>query len=54
MLDKQGAAHDTARMEHRSTYLGELRANWQLLLAASLGTGVGLQLFSYITGVFGP
>ena len=41
-------------MEHRSTYLGELRANWQLLLAASLGTGVGLQLFSYITGVFGP
>lgn len=54
MLDKPGAANDTARMEHRSTYLGELRANWQLLLAASLGTGVGLQLFSYITGVFGP
>lgn len=54
MLDKPGAAHDTARLEHRSTYLGELRANWQLLLAASLGTGVGLQLFSYITGVFGP
>ncbi|MEO7247089.1 MAG: MFS transporter [Novosphingobium sp.] len=41
-------------MAQRGSYLGEVRANWQLLLAASLGTGVGLQLFSYITGVFGP
>lgn len=41
-------------MRHEGSYLGELRANWQVLLAASMGTGVGLQLFSYITGVFGP
>ncbi len=41
-------------MADSGTYWGELRANWQLLVATSLGTGVGLQLFSYITGVFGP
>jgi len=35
-------------------YLGELRRNWQVLLATSLGTSVGLQLFSYITSIFGP
>lgn len=37
-----------------SEYLGELVANWRVLLAASLGTSVGLQLFSYVTGLFGP
>ena len=41
-------------MDKPTSYLGELRAKWQLLLAASLGTGVGLQLFAYIAGVFGP
>lgn len=35
-------------------YLGELAANWRVLLAACLGTSVGLQLFSYVTGLFGP
>jgi len=35
-------------------YLGELVTGWQVLLAASLGSAVGLQLFSYVTGLFGP
>ena len=41
-------------MDQRSTYLSELRANWQVLLATSLGSAVGLQLFSYVTSIFGP
>lgn len=40
--------------QEESSYLGELRANARVLFAASMGTGVGLQLFSYITGIFGP
>ena len=35
-------------------YFGELVANWRVLLAACIGMSVGLQLFSYVTGLFGP
>ncbi len=35
-------------------YLGELRRNWRVLAAASLGMAVGLQMFSYITSIFAP
>ena len=41
-------------MSKYGDYLGELRRNWQILLAVSLGMSVGLQLFSYITSLFGP
>lgn len=41
-------------MERSESYLGELAANWRVLLAASLGMAVGIQLFSYITSIFAP
>ena len=41
-------------MERDQGYLGELAANWRVLLAASLGMAVGIQLFSYITSIFAP
>ncbi len=36
------------------TYLGEIRANWRYLAAASIGLGVGYSLTNYINNVFTP
>ncbi len=41
-------------MAEHGNYWGELRANWRVLLAASLGMAVGLSLFSYVTSIFAP
>lgn len=36
------------------TYWGEMRRNWRILLAASLGSGTSLPLFAYTNSAFAP
>ncbi len=40
--------------DEQQHYLGELRENWRVLVAASLGVGGGLNLFAYAASVMAP
>ncbi len=43
-----------AQADDKQHYLGELRENWRVLAAASLGVGGGLNLFAYAASVMAP